>query len=536
MAVVSVTATGDPIYGFAARQAILSVLDHTDFRVVAHCDPSCGALLPRSDRVTTIEVSPRFVHRADPFLGKFDAWRATLDHCDDEVILHLDADAVLCRPLGDDDLRHALGGGQFAMVEQPGIIGSSMDRPAFLEHYLAHSHAYIAPLLPAPTLEEFRFFNSGVIIFRRLELCNLVDWADALLADLPDHHRVGEHMIADQDYLQVWANVLRPEARTELDAVWNHCPLWDDDFPRSDARIVHLSNFCNGPPVRTALALQQHRRGSIDTEPDLEWSRLAFCLVTHDSSGTIGDCLAALAAFEGAEVVVVDNASTDATCDFLIRHGVEPIVNRENEGFASAANRAAAATDRPILCFVNPDAFVDLQALRGAIDRVETDPGTALVPDFVHADGRLECGLQGGYTRMKVVLDLLRTGRDPRTPRWFEDLIDIDDADWVWPIAACLVIHRSTFEAVGGFDQSYFVYMEDVAFGLALHRHGFSVDSMGPTVLHLGAQGSGMERVERDRLLDEARIGFASKEYGRVFGRGLAGSARVRRILRRWRR
>ena len=517
MAVVSVTAAGDPRYGLSARQTVRSVLDHTDFDIVVHCDAANAALMPISDRVVLDIAEMRFAHRADRFLIKFDAWRAALDRSAAEVIVHLDADAVLCAPMTDEDLTHALGAGQFAMAEQTGIIGSSMDRAAFLEHYLTHSHAFIAPLLPEPTLEEFRFFNSGVIVFRRLELENLLRWAGGLRGDLPAHHAVGEHMIADQDYLQVWGNVIRADARSELDSTWNHCPLWDGDFPRSDARVVHLSNFCNGPPVQTAIALQAHR--SMESlAPVTPWSRLAFCLVTHESAATLDACLTALRAFDGAEIVVVDNASTDGTASIIDDHGLVPIRNDANLGFARGANRAAAATSREILCFINPDAFVDHESISDAVERILREPDVALVPDYVHADGRIERGVQFGYTRTKVALDVLRTGRDPRSMEWVERYVDPEDRTWNWPIAACLLIDHRTFDRIGGFDESYFVYMEDVELGRQLQLHGGRVGSTGTTIVHLGAEGSATDRAERDRLLDDARIVFGSHRHGRSFG------------------
>lgn len=536
MAVVSITSVGDPRYGFSARQTVRSVLDHTGFDVVALCDRPSAALLPRSDRVMLEIVEPSLIHRADPFLLKFEAWRSALDRSADDLIVHLDADAVVRASITDDDLRSELGVGQFAMVEQTTIAGSTMGRAEFLDHYLGHSHRYLVPLLPEPDLERFRYFNSGLIVFRRLELRNFLDWADDLRRDLPAHHTIGAHMIADQDYLQVWANVIRAGARSEMGPEWNHCPLWDRDFPRDDGRIVHLSNFCNGPPVRTALALQAHRTEGLERPTGGPWTDLAFCLVTHDSADDLDECLAALDAFDGAELVVVDNGSSDATRAILNSRGIDAILNVRNEGFASAANRAARATDRPVLCFVNPDAFVDLEALDGVCERIVSDPLVALVPDYVHEDGRIVRGAQLGYTRTKVLLDILRTGRGDDALEWIERAIEVDNPAWVWPVGACLAIARETFERIGGFDERYFVYMEDVAIGAALHAIGGSVASTGSTVLHLGAHGSGIDRPTRDRMLDESRVGFASHAFGDGFGRLAASALLLRRTVDRWRR
>lgn len=529
MAVVSITAAGDPRYGLCAHQTVRSVLDHSDFHVIAACDAANAALLPRSDRVHIVPIEHRARFRAEPFLAKFDAWRSCLELSDDDLVVHLDADAVLVAPLTDADLRDALGSRDLAMVEQTWIVDSDMDRAAFLAHYVEHSHAYLAPLLPAPTLESFRFFNSGVIVFRRLELRNLLRWVDEVRASVPEHHGVGEHMIADQDYLQVWANEFHRGACAELAAGWNHCPLWDRDFPDPGARIIHLSNFCNGPPVPTALALQDLRRPK-GGDPD-RWDDLAFCLVTHQSGAVVGACVDALSAFAGAEIVVVDNASTDDTVALLETRGVRVHRNAANRGFAAAANDAARRSDRPLLCFVNPDCFLHVGAFAELRDRLGADEDLVLVPDYVQDDGEIVPGVQPGYTRAKVLRDVADTTPFAGRVGVLLRSTEVDDDSWNWPLAACMVVRRATFERVGGFDERYFCYMEDVEFGRSLDAIGGRVAPLGSAVVHLGEHGAAIDAIDRNQLLDDARIAFARDRYGVAFGGAMRAVRRAGAVV-----
>lgn len=261
MAAVCILVGGTAEYAKAARETVLSVLDHSPFEVfVAHTIP-VAAVLPRSRRVHTLPLNvPNRAHRAYRFLQKFEALDGVLERYRGDFVIMLDADAVLTRALSDADLGAALGKRALGMVEQTGIVRSTMGRVEFLEHYRRHSLAFIAPAAVAPELDGFRFYNSGVVLARRAEMARIVAWARQHIAASDRDHQVGEHMIADQDYFQVWVNNLHPQSCAELPWSWNHCELWDDGFPRDGLRVAHFSNFCNGPVQQTAERMAALRR------------------------------------------------------------------------------------------------------------------------------------------------------------------------------------------------------------------------------------------------------------------------------------
>ena len=81
-------------------------------------------------------------------------------------------------------------------------------------------------------------------------------------------------------------------------------------------------------------------------------------VVTYNSEAEIGACLDR-ARLTGAEIVVVDNASTDGTCEEVTRRGVRLIANPENRGFAAAVNQGMRALDTPFVLLLNPDAHLE---------------------------------------------------------------------------------------------------------------------------------------------------------------------------------
>jgi hypothetical protein len=260
-AIVCILVHGAPGYFAVAAEAIRAVLSRTPFDVFVGFDGD-ASLLPHAPRVTLHALRDRLAGPARPyrFLLKFDALAACLASGDHELILQMDADALPVRRLTADMLFRALDGRDFGMVEQTTIIGSTMGRRDFLQYYAEYSLPVIAPDAPVPALEDFRFFNAGVVIARRAPMAALAGWAQRHIEANVGRHEIGAHMVADQDYFQVWTNTLHPGCCTQLPWYWNHCEYWDAGFPRAGALIAHFSNFCSGPADATPGLMRALRK------------------------------------------------------------------------------------------------------------------------------------------------------------------------------------------------------------------------------------------------------------------------------------
>jgi len=270
--VVCTYAVGAPLYFSAMRETVRSALRHTSFDVLAMVGTDCAIALPSHPRFRPISLSAApALHRSQRFLLKFLALRSCLEHSAADFVLYLDADAVFARRVSARDVSTALEGRELGMVEQNPPPGSPHGRAFFHDHYRHHTRPWLGARDEAPPLDVFRFFNSGVVLARRAALSQICDWTLAEIDRRGPVHQVGEHMIADQDYLQFWANEIRPDCAASLDWSWNHCEHWHGGFPRRGVRVAHLSNACHGPTRRNIWRLR-----ALSVAPGIErsWRRL----------------------------------------------------------------------------------------------------------------------------------------------------------------------------------------------------------------------------------------------------------------------
>jgi len=260
---------------------------------------------------------------------------------------------------------------------------------------------------------------------------------------------------------------------------------------------------------------------------------IAIVLVTHESAAVIGSCLAALAGIGNLEVQLVDNASTDATVAIARRWGPRVTVLDRNRGFAAAANTGARLAGADHLCFLNPDCVLTIEAVSAARTAWRARPDAVLVPDFRQC-GTLVAGRQPGYSRAKLLADLLEMRAAlPRVRARLLRRPAYHDHRWHWPLGACVFVPRPVFDAIGGFDERYFLYMEDCALGAAIHAAGGEVVSLPVVLEHIGNGSSAISAERRLMLLESARLQWAAVHYGRptawAFGALLGALACARR-------
>ncbi len=201
---------------------------------------------------------------------------------------------------------------------------------------------------------------------------------------------------------------------------------------------------------------------------------VSVVIVSYESRELLGHCLAALAAdagrTAGTEVIVVDQASADGTAAWLAAEHPEVrlVALEENVGFGAGNNRGAAIAEGRWLLLLNSDAYVRA----GAIDELVRFAGARSAigvagPRLLWPDGRLQRSCRRFPTVFRLATEYLYLRKLAPRSRILNGFYcgDFDHGEprrVDWLTGACLLVRRDLFERLGGFDEAFFLYSEEV--------------------------------------------------------------------------
>ena len=265
--------------------------------------------------------------------------------------------------------------------------------------------------------------------------------------------------------------------------------------------------------------------------------RLSIIIVTYNSRGEIDACLRSLT--DGArvdrEVVVIDNSSTDGTPQHLRDRwpGIRVIDAGANIGFARASNLGIRETFGELVLLLNPDTTVPPGAIDRLVSALEQDRRAAAVgPRIVDGHGRAELSFGRMISplaelRQKFLVAGAAGVLRPVIERMTRRTRYVD-----WVSGACLLAHRADLDAVGLFDERFFLYTEDVDLCASLRARGRRVLFVADVdIVHQrGRSGAGDPATAR-RAYRQSQIAFYEKHhpawtpflraYLKVFGRSI---------------
>jgi GT2 family glycosyltransferase len=256
-------------------------------------------------------------------------------------------------------------------------------------------------------------------------------------------------------------------------------------------------------------------------------------VVSYNTRDDLLRCLEALHGRAGVslEAIVVDNASTDGSVDGVRARFpvVRVIANAENIGFSRANNLGLRAARAPFALVLNSDCEVGPGAVETLCAVLEARPDVAIVgPRTVGTDGAPQVSFGPSLTplaewRQGRLVRGVKAGQAAALRRVSALAEREQEPDWV--SASCFLARRSVLEAVGGFDESFFLYEEDVDLCLRVRQAGGRIvfTPSAEVVHHLG------------RSMDRAPA-LARLEYSRSHLRFYAkhNSAADRLALRAW--
>lgn len=282
-------------------------------------------------------------------------------------------------------------------------------------------------------------------------------------------------------------------------------------------------------PRRPIPRRQEDARPVSEATPARESATdLSVIVVNYNGEGLLRDCLQSLRAAAPAhrlQVIVVDNASADGSVAMARREFPEALVlaNSENLGFTKANNQGIErATGRHVM-LLNNDTVVRPGAFDVAIRLMDRHPriGAAGLR-LLNADGSLQYSCrrfpsfaQALFNRYSLLTRLFPNNRFSRA-YLMKDVGHrrMQDVDWV--SGACLMIRREVLDQIGGLDERFFMYSEDVDFCYRVWQAGYRVTYLPQArVVHLIGQSSRRKKLMTIRERHLSMYRFYKKHYSR---------------------
>lgn len=250
---------------------------------------------------------------------------------------------------------------------------------------------------------------------------------------------------------------------------------------------------------------------------------LSIVIVTYNSSRVLNDCLKSIQnnqkEFE-LEVIIVDNNSLNnneqENLSLVAREfsdlGVNLVKLPENLGFGTANNRGVKVSSGKYLLFLNADTVSGEDSLGKMVNFLENNPKTGAAGlKLITGDGKTQEWSCGPKT------SLLKTiknnfGFIPKHLWQSGSPVRVD-----WVSGAALMVRKSVFEEIGGFDENFFMYFEDEDLCWRIKELGYDVYYLGNlTITHLGGQSFEHNKIKslQKNFFYQSQNYFFKKHYG----------------------
>lgn len=242
-------------------------------------------------------------------------------------------------------------------------------------------------------------------------------------------------------------------------------------------------------------------------------------VVAYNSRSHLRAAVEPLTKDDQLAVVVVDNASTDGCLETVADLGVRTIRLDCNGGFAHGCNTGLHVSEAPHVLFLNPDAVIAPASVLRLARVLEEEPGVgAVAPKIVDSEGDVDISLRRFPRARSTFAQALFLHRLFPRAQWVDEVIrdpsmyeQPGSPDWV--SGACLMLRRTQLEALGGWDQGFFLYCEDIDLCRRVRAAGYQV-RFEPSAVAVHEGGASRPRAELLPVLAASRIRYAAKHGG----------------------
>ncbi len=271
-------------------------------------------------------------------------------------------------------------------------------------------------------------------------------------------------------------------------------------------------------------------------------ARTEVVLVSYRSRSHVEELIAGWPS--DLSIVVVDNAgNVDGLAELSAAHSNVRYVDGGGQGFGRAANLGAFSSTKDFLVFVNPDCRPTATHLEALVVGVASDDSAAShAATMTGHDGSIEAGVGGWEPSLRrLPVHALGLGWVFRKAGLFAFPTPGEHSAVDWTTGACLATRADRFRELGGFDESFYVYAEDVSFGRSARLAGLRTVLREDVLVRHGSGSSGAPSLEMLRLRGASFAGYLTRYHRSrawpmrglmVLGalvRGLAAALRGRR-------
>lgn len=252
---------------------------------------------------------------------------------------------------------------------------------------------------------------------------------------------------------------------------------------------------------------------------------LSVIIVNWNVRDLLRECLRSIEAGKGGlslEIIVVDSASSDDSVAMVRSEfpSVHLIACTENVGFPRGNNLGLQEARGDYLLLLNPDTVIVDDALAVLVSYLQANPDVGVVgPQLLNLDGSVQSSRRRFPTAATGFFESTwLEGLAPGILRRYYalDLPDAATADVDWLTGACIMVPRSTYEAVGGMDEGYFMYSEELDWCRRIKESGRRVVYYpAAQVIHHVGKSSEQAVTARHINFNRAKLRYFRKYHGR---------------------
>ncbi len=253
---------------------------------------------------------------------------------------------------------------------------------------------------------------------------------------------------------------------------------------------------------------------------------LSIIIVSWNVRDLLRECLQSVAVGQGEldlEVIVVDSASADGSPQMVMAEfpWVDCVTCAENVGFPKGNNIGLERAHGRNLLLLNPDTIIHDDALSLMVGFLDTHPDVGLIsPQLLNNDGTVQSSRRR-FPTLKIAFFestwLEGYAPDSLLQNFYAlDLADAETADVDWVTGACMMTRRDVVQVVGGMDEAYFMYSEELDWCRRIKEAGWRIVYLpAAQVTHYVGKSSEQAVTQRHINFNRAKLRYYRKYHGR---------------------